>query len=107
MDVKCDYTQFILDQKDLFKSAIWYNLGISILKELAFNADARINRNQLNISKDEIMFEIDGDTRGDRSSTLIGRYREAIDNIQFDQSDIDRVCLPCRRRRVKHKSIGI
>ena len=51
LDVRCDFTNFILDQKDIFKRLIWLNVGIKLLEEMAWNANSNINRNESNMSK--------------------------------------------------------
>lgn len=104
--VRCDYTSFIIDQKNLFKSVIAYQVGINLLREIALNSSSRINNQVDNVDRTQVLYEIDGDTRGDNSSTLYGRYKKALKAIAFDDNRIDKVCLPCRKRGMRHSSIG-
>jgi hypothetical protein len=106
LDVRCDYTAFILEQKDLFKNLIWYQVGLDFLRELAFNANARVNRNEANTDYQTIIYEIDGDSQGRNTNTVSGRYDAALKAIQFDETGIDSVCLPCKRRGIRYKALG-
>lgn len=106
LNARCDYTSFIIDQKNLFKSVIAYQVGINLLRELAFNPESRVNRNEANVERSQILYEIDGDTQGRNDSTLHGRYKKALKSVSFDDSGIDKICLPCRRRSIRFGSIG-
>lgn len=105
MDVRCDYTDFILDQKDLFKGAVAKRVAIGFLRELAFNPESRVNRNQLNVTIPQILFEIEGDTQGTSPTGIGYEYRKALEAITFDMEGIEKDCLPCRKRGVKYSSI--
>tara|TARA_X000001316_G_C922239_1_gene37203 strand:+ start:2033 stop:3139 length:1107 start_codon:yes stop_codon:yes gene_type:complete len=105
IDTSCDYTDFIVSQKDLFKTAIQFQVAVNMLRELAYNPNSNINRNIKNISLNEILFEIEGDTQSKKKQGLAYQLTSAINNIQFDQTNIDNDCLTCRRRSVHHKTI--
>jgi len=106
MSVRCDYTAFIIEQKDLFKTAIALQVTMDMLREMAFNPNSRINRNEANISRAELMFDIDGDTQGSNEFSVFGQLKKALKAIHFDMSGIDKVCLPCRKRSVTYKAVG-
>lgn len=106
LNAQCDYSSFIIDQKDLFKSLIAYQVGINLLRELAFNPESRVNRNEANVERSQILYEIDGDTQGRNDSTVHVRFKKALKSISFDDSGIDKICLPCRRRSIRYSSIG-
>ncbi len=106
MDVRCDYTDFIVDQKDLFKTLISLQVGMDLLREIAFNPQSRVNRNEANVTRSQLLYEIDGDTQGRNDFSVLGRYKKALGAIQFDTTGIDKTCLPCRRRAIRHKAIG-
>ena len=106
IDARCDYSDFIIDQSDLFKTVIAYQVGINLLRELAFNPDSRVNRNESNIERSQILYEIDGDTQGNNESTLFGRLKKALNAISFDDTGIDKICLPCKKRSVRFKAMG-
>ena len=104
LSVQCDYTDLITEQKDLFKTAIWKKVGVKVLQILAYNPDARLNRNQSNIDFTQIQFEINGDSRGKKQG-LLHDYQEALKAISFDSSGVDKVCLPCKRKGVEISSV--
>lgn len=106
MDVRCDYTNFIVDQKSMFQNLIALQVGMDLLREIAFNPESRVNRNEANATRAQILYEIDGDTQGRNDFSLLGRYKKAMAGIQFDTSGIDKTCLPCRRRGTRYKAIG-
>jgi hypothetical protein len=106
LDARCDYTDFIVDQKTLFKTLISLQVGMDLLREIAFNPQSRINRNEANVTRSQLLYEIDGDTQGRNDFSVLGRYKKALEAIQFDTTGIDKTCLPCRRQAIRHKAIG-
>lgn len=98
MTVACDMTEFIVEQKQAFASAYSLFLAKMLLREMAYNSGARTNRNQDNLRREEILYEIDGNSQGIAGTFQIGigkRYEDALLAIQFDQTGIDKHCLPC------------
>jgi hypothetical protein len=79
---------------------IWKKIGIKVLQALAYNAEARINRNERNIDFNQIQFEINGDTQGKKQG-LLNDYSNALNAISFDTTMIDKICLPCRKTGAK------
>jgi len=104
LNLQCDFTTLILEQKNLFATAISKQVAIDLLRELAFNPTSRINRHEANISREALLYEIDGDSQG-RPGGMRKQLEEAIEGIQFDETAIDKYCLPCRRRGVKYKAV--
>lgn len=107
LDVGCDYTKFIVNQKDLFKTIIVKRVAISLLLELIHNSNSLVNRNMATVNKERLMYEIDGDTQATpgNNKSLREQYEEAMNAIQFDTTGIDKVCLPCRIRSVSYRSV--
>lgn len=109
LDVRCDYTNFIIDHKELFKRLIWLNVGIKFLEYMAFNPNSRVNRNEGNMDSDKIMYAIEGDTqktKGGRDISLTGKRERALAAIAFDEAGLSSVCLPCKKKGVKYGSMG-
>ena len=104
LNLQCDFTNLILEQKSLFATAIAKQVAIDLLKELAFNATARVNRHEANVDRTTLLYEIDGDSQG-RPGGMRKQLDEAIDAIQFDTTGIDKYCLPCRKRSVKYRAV--
>ena len=90
-----DYTDFLKSQKSKFSNIIGLGVAIEMLRELAFNANARINRGQANINTMQVLYEIDGD-----SSSL----KKAGLKYQFDLA-CKAIALPRRRKGVRYRSI--
>lgn len=106
LSVHCDYTDLIVEQKDLFKTAVALKVAIEMLSELLHNPQSNINNNVLNVSKNDVYLNVFGDTPENAGHSLSARYKRALDAIAFDQSNIDAVCLPCRKEGVKWTSVG-
>lgn len=104
LNVQCDYTAFILEQKDLFKTLIAKQVAVDLLREFAYNSNTRVNRHESNFNPTQILYEIDGDTQG-RPGGLQRQLEKAIETITFDTKGLDRHCLPCRKRSVNYRAI--
>lgn len=104
--VECDYTEFILEQKTLFKNLIGYQVAMDMLRELAYNANVRVNRNVSNANEMQklILYEIDGDSQG-RKGGLSLKFDEALSTLKFDETGIDSICLNCKRRGIRIGSV--
>jgi hypothetical protein len=105
--VYCDYTDFFVRQKSMFQNAIMKGVGIKFLREIAMNPNGRINlgESNMNISREELLYEIDGNTQG-RATGLGHEYIQAIKAIQIDTEGLTKYCLPCTRKRAKVKTMG-
>lgn len=101
--VQCDYTELILEQKNLFKQVIGLNVAIKLLEEMMFNPDARANRYGANAGEKSlrIAYELDGDSTSMKKSGLRHKLQMAMNAIKFDSTGIDRLCLPCKRDGIK------
>lgn len=107
VNVGCDYSDFIVDQKDLFKVVIAKRVAMNLLRELIYNPNAMVNRNERNIDDKQLLYEIDGDSQSTpgNNRSLKEQYDSGLMAIQFDSSGIDKVCLPCRKRGVNYGTI--
>lgn len=99
----CNYTPFLIRQKDTFKNAISKKVAINVLREIAYNANERINGTEAAVSRERVLYEIDGDTQG-RDTGLAGKYKQALKAINFETSGLQKVCLPCIKKGVKYKA---
>lgn len=98
LSVGCDLTDFVIEQRLKFAEAYSLFLAKQLLRELAYNPDARINRNEGNLRREEILYEIDGNPQGNKNG--IGKqYEAALEAIQFDTVNVDEVCLTCKKNR--------
>lgn len=96
----CDYTSFLIRQKDIFKNAISKRVAMNVLREIAYNANERINGTEAALSRERILYEIDGDTQG-RDTGLSGKYYQALKAAKMNTSGLQAICLPCEKKGVK------
>lgn len=104
INVQCDFTALILEQKNLFATLIAKQVAIDLLRELAFNPTSRVNRHEANIDRTTLLYEIDGDSQG-RPGGMRKQLEDAINSIQFDTTGIDKYCLQCHKRGVKYRAV--
>lgn len=107
VSVMCDYTDFIVEQKALFANLIHKGVGLALMRELAYNPNANVNRNERNIDPKTVLYEIDGSSEGDpkNNRSLKSMYDKEMKSISFDQSKISKVCLPCLSKGVNYRTI--
>jgi hypothetical protein len=108
VSVHCDYTSFFVRQKKMFQNAIVKGVAKKMLREIALNPNGRINlgESNQNISKDELLYEIDGNTDGKRATGIGYEYKQALEALKIDTQGLTKLCLPCGRKGVKIKTIG-
>lgn len=103
--VECDITDYIIAQKGIFKDIIQYQVAVDFLREMAYNPNVRINRNALNITKADILYELDGDSTSLKKSGLAYKLDLAHNAIAFNTRGIDRICLPCKTGGIKYRTV--
>ena len=67
------------------------------------NPDVRVNRNQSNVTRDGILYELDGNPQG-RAGGLGCELKEAYKALSFDTRGLDRVCLTCNNHGVRYRT---
>lgn len=102
--VGCDLTDFIIEQRQLFATVIQRQVAAIALRTLAMNPDVRVNRNQSNASRMDVLYELDGNTSGVRPSGLGYDLKKAYEALSIDTSGIDRICLSCNNHGVKYRT---
>lgn len=100
----CDFTRFFVQQRREFKSVLSKRVAMDLLREIAYNPNARINQIESSVTREQILYEIDGDTRG-RKTGIAAKYERAMKAISLDVEGLDRVCMPCKRRGVVYRSM--
>lgn len=104
LSAHCDYTNFLVDQKNLIAPAIKHCVGMSLLRFMTYNPNARINRIENSIDDVRVLFEIDGDTLG-RAGSLKKEYEQQLNLIAFDDKKFSEYCLPCRKSGIRIKTM--
>lgn len=105
VSVECDITDFIIEQRSIFKNVILLQVATDIIRELAYNPNVRVNRSSLNASRTEILYELDGDSRSVRRSGLMYQLEQAFKALDFNTRGIDRICLSCKGSGLKYRTI--
>lgn len=102
--VKCDFTDFVLDQSEYFKTLIAQRVAMHFLRILAFNAQSQENRHVANIDPRRVLYEIDGDSQG-RKGGIGKSYKETLNSMTVDVLEgVDKICLPCQKKGVDYSS---
>ena len=104
ISVGCDITDFIISQRDIFATVIQKQVAAQALRTMAMNPDVRVNRNQLNVTRDQILYELDGNPQG-RVSGLIYELNNAYKALSLDTRGLDRICLQCNNHGVKYRTV--
>lgn len=105
VSVGCDLTDFVIAQKQIFAPVIQKQVAAIALRTQALNPDVRVNRNQSNASKMDILYELDGNTSGVRPAGLGYELKKAYEALRFDTQGLDRICLSCNNGGVKYRTI--
>ena len=91
--VECDLTRFWCDNRKTLKSVLVLKVVIKILKMMQFSQ-------QLNHVEEQLKMMIIRDLEGDKETNYINiytRYNRAVKAVNFNNSSISKVCLPCDR----------
>ena len=102
--VGCDLTDFIVKERQIFQTVIQRQVAAIALRTLAMNPDVKVNRNQVNATRLEILYELDGNTTGVRPGGLGYDLKKAYEALRLDTQGIDRICLTCNNHGVKYRT---
>lgn len=101
ISVGCDLTDFIIRERGIFATVLQRQVAVNILRSMAMNPDVRVNRNQSNVSRMDILYELDGKTDG-QTSGLGYELKKAYEALSLNTRGIDRICLSCNNHGVKY-----
>ena len=104
ISVGCDLTDFIVSQRHIFATVIQKQVAANVLRTIAMNPDVRVNRNQVNVTRDELLYELDGAPAG-RASGLGYELKQAYRALSLDTRGLDRICLQCNNHGVKYRTV--
>ena len=104
ISVGCDLTDFIISQRQIFATVIQKQVAANVLRTIAMNPDVRVNRNQVNVTRDEVLYELDGNPQG-RSSGLGYELKQAYKALSLDTRGLDRICLQCNNHGVQYRTV--
>lgn len=104
ISVGCDLTDFIISQRHIFATVIQKQVAANVLRTIAMNPDVRVNRNQVNVTRDELLYELDGNPTG-RATGLGYELKQAYKALSIDTRGLDRICLQCNNNGVKYRTV--
>lgn len=104
ISVGCDLTDFIISQRQVFANVLQKQVAATVLRTIAMNPDVRVNRNQVNVTRDELLYELDGAPQG-RATGLGYELKQAYRALSLDTRGLDRVCLQCNNHGVKYRTV--
>lgn len=104
ISVGCDLTDFIISQRGIFATVIQKQVAANVLRTIAMNPDVRVNRNQVNVTRDELLYELDGNPTG-RATGLGYELKQAYKALSIDTRGLDRICLQCNNHGVKYRTV--
>lgn len=103
--IGCDLTDFIISQRQIFQTVIQRQVAAIALRTLAMNPNVRVNRNQSNATRMDILYELDGNTSGVRPGGLGYDLKKSYEALQIDTQELDRICLACNNRGVRYRTV--
>ena len=103
--IGCDLTDFIISQRQIFQTVIQRQVAAIALRTLAMNPNVRVNRNQSNATRMDILYELDGSTSGVRPGGLGYDLKKSYEALQIDTQGLDRICLACNNRGVRYRTV--
>lgn len=103
--MECDLTDIIIEQRRSFQNVIGLQVAADMIREFAYNPNFRINRMQQNFSRNELLYELDGDSQGYKKSGILHRLDKAMEALMIDTTGINRVCMPCKSNGIRYRTI--
>ncbi len=103
--IGCDLTDFVISQRAIFQTVIQRQVAAIALRTLAMNPNVRVNRNQSNATRMDILYELDGNTSGVRPGGLGYDLKKSYEALQIDTQGLDRICLACNNRGVRYRTV--
>lgn len=94
--LECDLTDIIISQRKAFQNVIGLQVAADMIREFAYNPSFRINRMQQNFNRNELLYELDGDSQGVKKSGIMYRLDQAMNALDVDTTGMNRICLPCQ-----------
>lgn len=104
LSIGCDLTDFIIRDRHIFATCLQRQLAVDVIRTMAVNPEVRVNRNQANAGRENLLYEIDGNPQG-RASGLGKDLKDAYDALDLDTRGIDRICLTCKPTFVKYTHV--
>lgn len=101
VSVECDLTNFILKHRLEFVDLIMKSVAVDFLREFIYNPNVRTNRNSLNVSKADLVLQLDGNPEFGRVG-LAAELDKAYKALTFNFAGINRICQPCNNHGIRY-----
>ena len=105
VSVGCDLTDFIISQRNMFASVIQKQVASMALRTMAMNPSVRVNRNQSNVNRSDVLVELAGNTDSKHQTGIDYELKQAYKALNFDTKGLDRICLSCNNHGVKYRTV--
>ncbi len=105
VSVGCDLTDLIISQRNMFASVIQKQVASMALRTMAMNPSVRVNRNQSNVNRSDVLFELVGNTDSKYQTGIDYELKQAYKALNFDTKGLDRICLTCNNHGVKYRTV--
>lgn len=103
--IGCDLTDFIIEQRHIFANVVQGQVAVNVLRLMAMNPNVRVNRNQSNVSRMDILYELDGNTQSSKPQGLGNDLKKAYEALTLETKGLDRICLKCQNGGVKYRTV--
>lgn len=105
VSIGCDLTDFIIQQRSIFKTVLQRQVAVDTLRMMAMNPSVRVNRNQSNVSRMDILYELDGNTQSNHPQGLGKELKDAYKALSIDTKGLDRICMSCHNGGIKYRTV--
>lgn len=103
--MECDLTDILIAQRKAFQNVIGLQVAADMIREFAYNPNFRINRMQQNFSRNELLYELDGDSTSNKKGGILYRLDKAMEALRIDTTGINRICIPCRNDGIRFRTV--
>lgn len=102
--MECDLTDILINQRRAFQNVIGLQMAADMIREFAYNPNFRINRMQQNFSRNELLYELDGDSTSMKKGGILYRLDKAMEALMIDTTGLNRICMPCRNEGIRYRT---
>ena len=103
VSVECDVTDIFLENKRTFQTVIGLQMAADMLMEFAYNPNYQITRSTQALSKNELLYELNGN-EGSFHNSVSYKLKKAIKAVKIDMTNMSRVCYPCSNGGIKYRT---
>lgn len=93
LTVKCDVTDFLCRERDIFADVLMKQVCVDVLNLIAYSVRNNVNAK---ITQDKAMYELNN--KDNYTPGAVKRLENALKAVSFDISDMNDACLPCDQK---------